>query len=98
MADKLLFKFKLNEDLEKTAKLSGLALEYEVREHPTNKDSVNVWWDDERGEQYAIYKKDVVDEKIEQGFWIKISEEPNVKVFVDGELVGVSRSLKERKR
>lgn len=73
MANQLLYKIQLVGEIKKVAIREGLPLIYEVREHPNNKEKVNLWWDEPNGEErYSTYRTAVVNEKIKQGHWEKI--------------------------
>lgn len=73
MADKLLFKFELNDELKKTAGSDGDHI-YEVREVDGREDVFNVWWDDEGFEYHNRYSRYDVDKAITDGSWIKLDD------------------------
>lgn len=69
------FKFRLNEQESQTAKFLKLPTVYEVIPNPTG-DNMQVWCTPEDGgdDEYAIYTKDAVKQKIDEGIWIVIED------------------------
>lgn len=74
MADKLLFRFKLNDELKKAAGPDG-DIQYEVREIPGRPDRLAVWWGSEDDYAYNVYTQLDVKRNIDKGSWIKLEGE-----------------------